>query len=191
MSTTYDDRATADGFAWRTRDIVVAAVLGVAFGIAFNAANAAWPIFDVLGPAQNLLYGIWLLPAIVGALVIRKPGAALFTEMVAAGLFTLTGSQWGVDTLLSGFLQGGAAELVFAATRYRSWSFPVLAVASLASAAAALVHDWIVWYPTYSVDVILVIALFMAVSAVVLVPLAALAIVRALRQAGVLEGFPA
>ena len=57
-----------------------------------------------------------------------------------------SGSQWGVDTLLSGFVQGAAAELVFAFTLYRVWTFPVLAIAAVASAAAAWVHDWVLYY---------------------------------------------
>jgi energy-coupling factor transport system substrate-specific component len=191
MSVGYGDPGAGDATRWRTRDIVVAAVIGVAFGVAFVAFGILWRAFEVVGLAQNILYGVWLMPAIVGALVIRKPGAALFSEMVAAGLSALLGSQWGVDTLLSGFVQGAAAEIVFAMTLYRAWSWPVLAVASLASAAAAWVHDWVVWFPTLGVDTMLVVGGFMAVSAVVLLPAAAILLVRALRETGVLEGFPA
>lgn len=182
--------AAADA-RWRTRDIVVAAVIGVAFGVAFWAFGAVWRAVEFIGPIQNILYGAWLLPALVAPLIIRKPGAALFAELVAAGLSALLGSTWGVDTLLSGFVQGAAAELVFAFTLYRFWSFPVLAVAGLASAAAAFVHDVVVWYPGYATDVLLIIAVTMALSGAVLLPAAAILLVRALRRAGVLEGFPA
>ncbi len=177
--------------AWRTRDIVVAAVIGVAFGVAFVAFGAAWKALAFLGPGQSILYGVWLMPAIVAALIVRKPGAALFTEIVAAGLSTLLGSQWGPDTLLSGFVQGAAAELVFAFTLYRSWSLPILALASLASAAAAWVHDWVVYYPTYDTTFIVGLGVAMGLSGLVLLPLASVALVRALRESGVLEGFPA
>ncbi len=176
---------------WRTRDIVIAAVIGVAFGVAFWAFGAVWRAVEFIGPVQNVLYGAWLMPALVAPLIIRKPGAALFAELVAAGLSALLGSSWGIDTLLSGFVQGAAAELVFAFTLYRSWSFPVLALAGLASAAAAFVHDVVVWYAGYATDVLIVIAVAMAVSGLILLPAASLALVRALRRAGVLEGFPA
>lgn len=193
METTYQGRggASLPDTRWRTRDIVVAAVIGVAFGVAFVLAGGIWRALEALGPLQNILYGIWLLPAIVAPLVIRKPGAALFAELVAAGLSAILGSSWGVDTLLSGFVQGAAAELVFAFTLYRVWRLPVLAVAGLASAAAAYVHDVVVWYPGYAQDVLAIIGLSMAVSGAVLLPLAALALVRALRGTGVLDGFPA
>lgn len=191
MSLTHADLRPVAPPTWRTRDIVVTAVIAVAFGVAFVAFGVAWSGLNVLGPAQNLLYAVWLMPAIVAAVIVRKPGAALFAEMVAAGLSTLLGSQWGPDTLLSGFVQGAAAEMVFAFTLYRFWSWPVLAAASLASAAAAWVHDWVVYYPAYALDAILVIGAFMAVSAVVILPAAAILLVRALRETGVLEGFPA
>lgn len=192
MDTTMERPAVGAADArWRTRDIVVAAVIGVAFGVAFWGFGAVWRALEFIGPVQNVLYGAWLLPALVAPLVIRKPGAALFAELVAAGLSALLGSTWGVDTLLSGFVQGAAAELVFAFTLYRIWSFPVLAVAGLASAAAAFVHDVVVWYPGYATDVLLIIAITMAISGAVLLPAAALLLVRALRQTGALEGFPA
>ena len=111
---------------WRTRDIVVTAVIGVAFGVVFWAWGLAWaPIEAALGPARFLFYAVWLVPAVLAPLIVRKPGAALFAEMLAAAVSTLIGSQWGPDTLLSGFVQGAAAELVFAFTLYRLWSFPV------------------------------------------------------------------
>jgi energy-coupling factor transport system substrate-specific component len=175
---------------WRTRDIVVAAVIGVAFGVAFVLAGGLWKAIEFMGPLQNVFYGIWLLPAIVAPLIVRKPGAALFAEMVAAGLSAILGSAWGVDTLLSGFVQGAAAELVFAFTLYRSWNFAVLAIAGLGSAAAAFVHDAVVWYQGYATDVLVFIAISMAISGLVILPLVSIALVRALRSTGVLDGFP-
>jgi energy-coupling factor transport system substrate-specific component len=177
--------------AWRTRDIVVVAVIAVAFGVFFWAFGLAWSGLEALGPAKNIAYAGWLLPAIVAPLIVRKPGAALFAEVVAAGVSMLIGSQWSVDTLLSGVLQGGAAELVFLAFGYRNWSLPVVALASLASVAAAFVHDWLVYFTTYDATALAVLAAFMAFSGIVVLPLAAVSIVSALRRTGVLEGFPA
>jgi len=193
MTTTLHGPALAAGSEtrWRTRDILVAAVIGVAFGVAFWAFGAVWRAVELVGPIQNILYGAWLMPALVAPLIIRKPGAALFAELVAAGLSALLGSSWGVDTLLSGFVQGAAAELVFAFTLYRLWGFPVLALAGLASAAAAYIHDVVVWYAGYGADVLVVIAIAMAVSGLILLPAASIVLVRALRRTGVLEGFPA
>lgn len=179
---------------WRTRDIVVTAVIAVAFGVVFWAWDVAWgpmdALFGLVPWAKNLLYAVWLVPAVLAPLIVRKPGAALFAEMVAAGVSTLLGSQWGPDTLLSGFVQGAAAELVFAFTLYRAWSFPVLALAALASAAAAWIHDWALYYPNYAVGYQLLVGISMGISAIVIVATGSVLLVRALRQTGVLEGFP-
>ena len=182
-------------YRWRTIDIVIASIIAVTFGVIFWAWNIVWGATDAafafFPPAQTLLYGVWLMPAVLGGLIIRKPGAALFAEVVAASLSALLGSLWGVDTLLSGLMQGAAAELVFAATRYRSYGFPTLAAAGLAASAAAFVHDWYFYYSGYATDVLLLTALWMAVSGAILLPLAAIGLVKALRPTGVLDGFPA
>jgi energy-coupling factor transport system permease protein len=181
--------------AWRTRDITVAAIIGVAFGVVFAAWNVAWGLFDplflFLPPAKNVLYGIWLIPAVLAPLIVRKPGAAIFAEMVAAGVSALIASQWGPDTLLSGFVQGGAAELVFALFRYRAWSVPIVAAAAIASALAAWLHDWVIYYAAVDPATQLLVGLAMAVSALLIVAGGSLLLYRSLRQAGVLRGFPA
>ena len=66
----------------------------------------------------------------------------------------------------------------------------MLAVAAIASAAAAWFHDWALYYPTISLELQLLRGLMMAISAVVIVAGGSVVLVRALRQAGVLEGFP-
>jgi energy-coupling factor transport system permease protein len=186
---------TAPDTRWRTRDIVVTAVIGVAFGVVFWVWNLAWagPVdiaFAFAPPLKDLGYAVWLIPAVLAPLTVRKPGAAIFAETVAAGVSAILGSQWGVDALVSGVVQGAGAEIVFAIVRYRVWTFPVLAVAAVGSAAAAWIHDWIVWYPTVALEVQLLRGLLMAISAVVIVAGGSLALHRALKQAGALEWFP-
>ena len=181
--------------AWRTRDIVVAAVIGVAFGVVFWVWGLAWsafaPLNSIFPVLRDSLYAIWLVPAVLAPLIVKKPGAALFAEMVAAALSALLGSQWGIDPLLSGFVQGAAAEIVFGFTLYRSWSPAVLALAAIASAAAAWAHDWVLYYGDVSLDLQLIRLVLMAISAIVFVAFGSILLERALRGAGVLEGFPA
>jgi len=183
------------GSKWRSRDIVVTAIIGVVFGVVFQVWNALWGftggLFTFLPAAQNLFYGVWLVPAVLAPLIVRKPGAALFAELVAAGLSAVIGSQFGPDALLSGLLQGGAAELVFLAFRYRVWSLPVLSLAAAASATAAWAHDWIVYSAAMGFDVQVWYWVFAVVSAVVIAAGGSVLLVRSLRPTGVLKGFPA
>jgi energy-coupling factor transport system permease protein len=176
--------------AWRTRDIVVAAVIGVVFGVVFAAWNTLYAgLAWVPVPFADVVYGTWLVPAILAPLVIRKPGAALFAEMAAATVSALLGSQWGPDTLLSGFVQGAAAELVFAFVGYSRWSFGVLAIAAVASAVGAWAHDWVLYYADAAVELQLLRLVVMAASAIAIAAFGSLALERSLRRAGVLEAF--
>ncbi|WP_106815227.1 ECF transporter S component [Microbacterium timonense] len=131
---------------WRVVDIVVAAVLGVAIGLVFwawNTVGYAWFIaMDGLTPGLGgLAAGMWLIGGVVGGLVIRKPGAALLVEVIAAIVSMLIGNVWGVSTLLSGLVQGLGAELVFAIFLYRRFTLPVAMLAGAGAGIGAWVFE--------------------------------------------------
>ena len=102
---------------WRVVDIVVAAVIAVAFGVVFLAWNAIYaatePLFLALPPSQAIMYGVWLLPGVLVGLIVRRPGAAVFGGFVSAAVSVLLGSPYGIDALISGAIQGAGAELAF------------------------------------------------------------------------------
>lgn len=119
---------------WRVVDIVVAAVLGVACGLIFwiwNSIGYAWysAMGALLPGLGGIAAGIWYLGGTLGAQVIRKPGAAIFVELVAAIVSALIGNAWGIETLTSGLFQGIGAEIIFLIFRYRAWSLPVTLLA--------------------------------------------------------------
>jgi energy-coupling factor transport system substrate-specific component len=175
--------------AWRTREVIVTAVLGVAFGVVFWAwGNLAWPALGFLGPFQNLLYGPWLIPAVLAPLVVRRPGSGVFAEVVAASVSALLGSQWGPIVLLYGVVQGIAGEIPFLATRYRSFGWPVVVVAGVLASLAAWILDWVFFFAGVDVATQLLVGVLMAISGVVVVAGGSWYLARALREAGVLEG---
>lgn len=178
---------------WRTVDIVVAAVLGVAFGVIFWAWGLLWegPANAIPLPGRAFIYGVWLVPAVLGPLVIRKPGAGIFTELVAALVSTLLGSPWGLITVLYGVFQGAAGEFAFAATGYRQWRLPTaLAGGALAGAAATLL-DVINYYPDTSTGWKWAYGALVVLSSAVIAGGGAWTLTRALAQTGVLDRFPA
>ena len=187
-------RTDSTSRTWRTVDIVVTAAIAVAFGVVFWAWNFVWatagPMFAAVPPAQNILYGVWLIPAVLAGLVVRKPGAAVFAELVAASVSALLGSQWGLDTLASGALQGLAAEVAFAAMRYRVWDLRTAVLAAALSAVAAWVHDMPLYYPDLTLTDQLVIGAFMVISAVIIAGVGSYWLMETLAQTGVLAQFP-
>jgi energy-coupling factor transport system substrate-specific component len=182
-------------WTWRTVDIVVAAAIAIAFGVVFWAWNQLWaaatPAFVAIPAAQNILYGVWLVPAVLAGLIIRKPGAALFTELVAASVSAILGSQWGLDAVVSGALQGLGAEIVFLVVGYRRWTIAVALIAAIGTAIAAWVHDTPLYYADIGLGPQLVILVFMVVSAIVIAGIGSWFLMRSLVQTGVLAQFPA
>jgi len=181
--------------SWRLVDIVVAAVVAVAFGVVFWAWGFLWtasaPAFAAFPPLQYVISGVWLMPAVLVPLIVRKPGAALFAEVVAASVSALLGSVWGLDTLLSGFAQGAAAELVFAFTLYRLWSPPVAVLAGLAAAVGEWLHDIPLYYPAAAFEFQLALGAFMLVSGGLIAGVGSWVLLHALAETGVLQPFAA
>jgi energy-coupling factor transport system substrate-specific component len=182
-------------WTWRTVDIVVAAAIAIAFGVVFWAWNQVWAAataaFVAIPPAQNILYGVWLVPAVLAGLIIRKPGAALFTELVAASVSAILGSQWGLDAVVSGALQGLGAEVVFLVVGYRRWTIAVALIAAIGTAIAAWVHDTPLYYADIGIGPQLVILAFMVASAILIAGIGSWLLMRSLVQTGVLAQFPA
>jgi energy-coupling factor transport system permease protein len=141
---------------WRTVDIIVASVLGVAFGVLFAAwNNFVYPTISaplMSTPFSPAIGAIWLMPAVIGGLVIRLPGAALYTEVVAATTSMLFGSAWGMSVFMSGLWQGLGAELIFALLAYRRWGAGAALFAGAGAGLAMGVNQAIVSVPEFSLD---------------------------------------
>ncbi|GIH20585.1 ECF transporter S component [Rugosimonospora africana] len=184
-----------DNRRWRTVDIVVAAVIAVAFGVVFYAWDQLWNglenAFPGFPPLRAVLNGVWFLPAVVGPLVIRKPGAGLFTEAVASTIEALLGAKWGLATILYGLMQGFGGEIPFAATGYRTSKLPTALVGGLLAGAAAGLLDVVLYYPTWSGAWQIGQVAVSAASGMVITGLGGWALTRGLAQTGVLDRFPA
>jgi energy-coupling factor transport system substrate-specific component len=180
---------------WRTIDIVVAAVIAVAFGVVFYGWDTLWngldKTFAAFPPAKALVYGVWFLPGVLGPAVIRKPGSGVFPSVVAAALSALLGAQWGLTTILYGLLQGVAGEAPYAATGYRSNKLPIALISGMLAGAAAGYLDIVLYYPTWKVSWRVDQVAIAAASGLVIAGLGGWLLTRALAETGVLDRFPA
>lgn len=175
---------------WRVVDIVVASVLGVAGGFLFVAWNAGWePVSRALAffpPASGVLVGVWLLPAVLGALIVRRPGAAVYTELVAATVSALVGNQWGFATVWYGLLEGMGAEVVFALLLYRRWGLPTALAAGAGAGVVVGLLDSFVYYPEFDAAYKIAYVGLTTVSGIVIAGLGAWLLTRALAATGAL-----
>lgn len=182
-------------FRWRIVDIVVASVLGVASGVIFWIWNTASVgpsalLTSLLPGLQGLLDGPWLFAGVLGALVIRKPGAAIYTELLAAVLSALVGNQWGGwSTILAGLWQGLGAEVAFLLLAYKLWSLPVALLAGAGAAIAGAVNNLVVWYVGSGPEFIAIYLISAVISGIVIAGLGAWLITRGLAATGALDRF--
>jgi energy-coupling factor transport system substrate-specific component len=180
---------------WRTVDIVVAAVIAAAFGVVFYYWGALWngAANAIPLPGRAIIYGVWLVPAVLAALIIRKPGAAFFTETVAAIISVALGTSWGWTLVIQGPIEALGAELAFAFFAYRAFNAWVATLAGALAGLAASVYDIVVWYPAsdYSTTAMrLPYVAITVVSSAVIAGLGSFLLTKALAQTGVLDRFP-
>lgn len=188
--------ATRPLMRWRGVDLITAAMLAVAFGVMFWGFDTfIYPLLSVattgFPPAGELMLGVWLIPAVVGALVIRRPGAALFTELVAANVELFLGNKWGAAVLLSGVLQGLGVELAIALFRHRRFGVVVAVLGGVLSAVFEIViYEWQSYVAEYSIAWKAIYLGCGMLSGAVVAGVGGWFLVRALARTGALNAFP-
>ncbi|MEU3016365.1 MULTISPECIES: ECF transporter S component [unclassified Nocardiopsis] len=180
--------------SWRTVDIVVASVIGVAVGVVFWLWNIVWsvttPLFVAFPPGQAVVYGMWMISGVLGGLIIRKPGAALLTSIAAASVSAVLGTQWGVMVILDGTLQGLLPELVFLAFAYRRWNTGVAVLAAAVAGISPAVRDNIAYNVTWPIEYQITYGVIVVLSSAVIAGVGARLLTTALARAGALAPFP-
>ncbi|HET6826733.1 MAG TPA: ECF transporter S component [Amnibacterium sp.] len=180
---------------WRVVDIVVASVIAAACSVVFIAWNVAYQgpstlLNAALPGLQGLTIGPWLFAGVLAGLVVRRPGAAVYAELVAAVIEALVGNQWGVLTLVSGLAQGLGAELVFAVLLYRRFGPLAAFLAGAGAGVGDSIVDLLTYYPGSKPAFIVIYTLCVMLSGAVFGFLSWL-LVRALARTGALSRFAA
>lgn len=124
---------------WRVVDIAVASVIGVASALIYwlwaIITTAPWSALELIVPGlAGVLNGMWLFAGPLAAVIVRKPGAAVYAEVVAGVLEALLGNQWGgAGTFMIALVQGLFAEIVLLAFLYKKWNLPVIVLSGAVS----------------------------------------------------------
>lgn len=180
---------------WRIIDIVVAAIIAVASGVLFWAWDivCAGPIdltASILPGCEGLCNGFWLFAGPLAALIVRKPGAALFAETLGAFVELLMGNQWGVGgSLIVGIIQGVGAELAFIFFLYKGWNLLSAMLSGALAGLSCFLYNWIsggqAWGPQYIIANVVT----SIISGFIIAGILMYAVQRALAATGVLDRF--
>jgi energy-coupling factor transport system permease protein len=170
-------------------DILTTIVIAVVFGIIYKVWG---PLYYFVKPfgfhLDQLIYGMWFIAASVTYLLIRKPGVALLAEIAASSGELIMGSEWGLEVLIYGVVQGLLAEVVFAAFRYKRFDVLVVSLGAIGATIGSLVMDFYKGYIEALAPwnlALFLIARF--VGAVAIAGFFAVSLVKALEKTGVTQ----
>ena len=120
---------------YTTKDIVtvvviavISGLIGAGWGYVFNIVSAIPTIGGILGAAINF---VWFVAPLVAFYLIRKPGVAAATQLLAGVVAVLAGHPAGVIAYGWYVLEAIGAEAGFAIFGYKRWDVVALSVAGL------------------------------------------------------------
>ncbi|MCC6443088.1 MAG: ECF transporter S component [Armatimonadetes bacterium] len=178
---------------WSTREIVLIGTMGAVMGVLYWGFSQAYNVYsDALGKVgSQFAYGLWFIGGILIPYILRKPWAAFLGEAVAASVSMLLGTTWGVDTAVSGILQGLGSEAAFALGRYRRYGAGTMMLAGMIPGIPAFAHDYLVYgYAEYQPAINIGMFLILLVSGALMGGLLSKAIGDALARTGTLDNYP-
>ena len=133
---------------WKLKDVILMAMLGTLFAAVYLAVFygglALQTALTPVGLAPfgfEIIYGVWFTAATIAAYIIRKPGAALITEVLAAVVELLMGNSGGATLLLTGLIQGLGCELGFALFRYQRFNLLSMSISGITAALFIFIYE--------------------------------------------------
>ncbi|WP_339253953.1 ECF transporter S component [Sporosarcina sp. FSL W8-0480] len=178
--------------AWKLKEVVLMSLFSVVFGIVyllFLHVGNIWSGF--IGPiAYEWIFGIWFIVSIICMYIIRKPGAAVISETIAAAIEVLLGNAVGPRLILAGVIQGLGAEAAFAATRYRRFDVWVLMLAGVGASVFSFTYGYFLGgFTVFSTGYVLLMLGIRIMSGAVIAGIGGKAVVDGLLATGSLKGY--
>ena len=130
--------SVAVNYRWRVADIALGSALAAVFGVILCGYGLVFiPIIRTLNSAvlpgfASITHGVWYLSGTLAVLLIRKPGSAVYVNVVAALIQVLLGSPFSfTGTVISALMQGVFAEIPFLIFRLRKFNLTLSIVSGL------------------------------------------------------------
>ncbi|MEM8531180.1 MAG: ECF transporter S component [Chloroflexota bacterium] len=176
---------------WKTQDLLVTAVISLVCGIVFIGLSYIYLLaISALTPAiaGALLGSVFILPGLLTTYIIRRPGVAL-TSQILAGLVQVLFDPTGWIQLVIYIVNGLLCELPFFITRYRNYSLPVFIAAGILVNLTFLVLGSIGFGLANIIPQVFVIAAILSIGTGILVAWLARLFGNAIAQTGVLSRY--
>ena len=147
---------------WSLQEVVLLAFIAFIFGAVlmgggyiYAPLKALLVVYGYKPFANELLFGIWTMAAPVAAMIIKRPGAGVLGEVLAALAEMLYGSYFGAGVLISGFIQGLGSELGFTMTKYQRYDGLPLWLGAIGTTICSFSYEYFKYgYSDYSLPMI-------------------------------------
>ncbi|GAW64355.1 hypothetical protein FC65_GL001366 [Ligilactobacillus acidipiscis DSM 15836] len=134
--------------AWHLRDVILLTLTAILTGVIYFGVvflyNGLTALLTPLGLApfgNDLILGLWTMAAPLAACLLQKVGSATIGEILASAVEAILGGQWGISTLISGFVQGFGSELGFTFTAYKRYDMFSLSLSALTTTIVTFTWD--------------------------------------------------
>ncbi len=182
---------------WKLKDILMIAICAVVFGVIYlGCTDVGGLISSVLTPlgmgslSYEPFYGIYFMAAAFAVYVIRKPGAGLIAEILAAIIETLMGNFFGPIIILSGLVQGLGFEAIIALKKYKKYDRMTMIEGAILCSVFTMIYNLIVsGYNKIAIPVLLIMMVVRLISAVIFDVFVTMGIAKGLVKAGLLKGY--
>jgi energy-coupling factor transport system substrate-specific component len=191
MATISNQEKKAGLGGWNTRDLLVAAVIGIVFGLIAAPLVWLWSTLEMLtGPiGSRIIIGIFYTASLMAAYIIRRPGAAFLATFIFS-LVQVPLTPYGWASLAMVVINGVPVELAFAIVRYRRWSMPIMMTIGASVALLGFVaHAFMAGYLNLAPWVVVVSALVQIATGAFLGGWLAKVLVDSIAKSGVLSGY--
>jgi len=137
-------------YAWQLKDVILASLIAALFAVICFATvhSVVLLITPLVAPfgfgdiAIEFVFGVFFFSAVFAAYIMQKPGVALIVGTLTGFIQILMGSAFASTLLVSAFVQGLGAEIVFALFRYKKFNLLTVLLAALGMTITSFILAW-------------------------------------------------
>ncbi|NLY77264.1 MAG: ECF transporter S component [Tissierellia bacterium] len=173
------------------KEIVVLAMISALMGVVFTGIDSIYePLTALAGPFGGaIIYGVYLISALIGMYIVRKPGAGLIGSLFTGVINLLMGSPYGIHIIVASTLQGLGVEIPMFLGKYKKFNLLQMSIGAVLAMILVTIRDYFVFGFGMYGSLMPAIFAVRTISSIVFGAGLTIVIGKALLSTGVLNGF--
>lgn len=175
----------------KLKEIIVIAMLSALIGVVFTGLDSLYgPLQALAGPVGgDFIYGLYLVSALLGMYVVRKPGAGLMGSLFTGLVNLMMGSPYGIHIIVAALLQGAGVEIGMSLFKYKKFNFMSMGIAAVIAMICVTARDYFIFGFALYASLIPIMLVIRVASSLVFGAGLTMALGQAIKATGVVSGF--